>query len=256
MDKRFKIMIILVLMFITIYKPLKAEDIIYVDTRLLLCAHPLFEVFDYKTNRFKGTSSEFIHGGWDGVDAFIEEIKKKQDELLKTPETLKEKLKDVPLADRAKLERQYMLEKKEAENELQNMRMRVHYARQFPDVMGHTLDTAIAPQVNQITSDIRAIVVELKKKYKAKTVMDIADLLPLEYNFNSTELQNVPNMQKMFYNEPDKIDNVKFQKWLNEASLFWAKNWGIDCPVIPYGALDVRLESLQMLEERVRGIIR
>lgn len=233
-----------------------AEKIIFVDMRILMSAHPLFEVFDRHTNRFKGTSSEFIPGGWEGVDAYIEEIKKKQDELLKTPEKLKKKLKNTPLSDRMKLEREILQSKKKAEDELQTMKMRVHMAQQFPDVMGHTLDTAIAPQVNQMNSDMRAVIVELKKKYKANTVMDLTDLLPLEKKTEKRTSLLIKNMPWLIYNEPKKVDEKEFLSWLNEGADYWANEWGVDAPVIPYGAEDVRLESLKMLEERVRGIIK
>lgn len=235
---------------------LKAEDTIFIDMRLLISVHPLFDVFDVKTNRFKGTSSEFIDGGWEGVEAEIEKIKKRQDELLKSPEILKEKLKNVPISDRLKIEREYMLKKQIAEEELKSMKLRVHNARQFPEVMGRTIDNSIMTQINQIVIDIRSVILDLKNKYKAKTIIDISDLLPLN---NERYVKNsllVSNLHRSLWKKTNMLTYNQMQDWIKEASEYWAKTLGVDADIIPFGALDVRLESIKMLEERVKGIIK
>ena len=85
---------------------------LFLDTRLLVMAHPLFNVFDTASNRFKCTSSEPIDGGYQGVDEMVEQIKKLEDTLLMSSTRLKEELKTVPLRQRVAVERKFLAEKK------------------------------------------------------------------------------------------------------------------------------------------------
>ena len=48
---------------------------IFIDSRLMILAHPLFRAFDPKSKRFKGTSSESFQEDFDSQETFIQEIK-------------------------------------------------------------------------------------------------------------------------------------------------------------------------------------
>ena len=89
-------------------KPI-SNTAIFIDSRLMVMAHPLFKAFDPKTQRFKGTSSESFQEDFDSRLAFIQSTKDLGEELLKSPEKLKEKLKGVPFKDRINVEREFIL---------------------------------------------------------------------------------------------------------------------------------------------------
>ena len=99
---------------------------IFIDTRLMVMAHPLFKAFDPKTQRFKGTSSESFQEDFGSRLAFIQKTKDLGEELLKSPEKLKEKLKGVPFKDRINVEREFLLEKKMKESKLESMKRRIY----------------------------------------------------------------------------------------------------------------------------------
>lgn len=109
--------LILFLLFASLaVQPLLASGLncIMIDSRLLLMAHPVFNSFDSNINRFRGTSSEPIAGDLPGVEAVIEQTKKLQDELLKSSNVLREKLKSVPLTERITAEREFLAQKRDS----------------------------------------------------------------------------------------------------------------------------------------------
>ncbi|HNX74145.1 MAG TPA: hypothetical protein PLM07_02545 [Candidatus Rifleibacterium sp.] len=231
-----------------------AAETILVDTRLMLLAHPLFEKFDPVTGRFKGTSSEFIQGGQDGVDALIAEIKKINTWLLNSPKHLQEKLRLVALPDRMTAERAFLNEKRQAENRLATLQVRVYNARLVPGRPGVTHEASIIAQINEIGSDLRAVLKQLKERYDAKVIIDGAELLPIVKVQTSRSALLTQNLHRKIFKNEKSVNDKDFAAWLEEADNYWAGRLGLDARVVPVGARDVRLEAIKLMEERTKGL--
>ncbi len=154
-----------------------AGPAVFIDSRLLVLAHPLFSQFDSETGRFRNTSSEYVAGGQDGVDALVAEIQKLNRWLLDSAKNLQKKLREVPIPDRLAAEKEFLRQKREVEHKLAMMQRRAYNARLVPGRPGVTPDVSVFPQINEIAADIRTVVKTLKKQNRADVVMDIADLL-------------------------------------------------------------------------------
>lgn len=225
---------------------------VFLDTRLLVMVHPLFNAFDTNSGRFKGTSSEPIMGEYDGVEKVLEEVKKLQDHLLKSSERLRKELKTVPLTERISVERKFLAEKRELESKLEAMKMRVYMARLVPIKPGMTPYAAIYPQINDIMSAIRTVIKKIKEKYNTNVIIDIADLLPWAGNVKITQTLTENKHKQAFESKGDALPE-NYLEWLKEADQFWAAKLGVDAEIIPFGAVDVRLEAIKMMEEEVKG---
>lgn len=247
-----KLIIVFLFCFITLCCVAQTSKPVFLDTRLLLLAHPLFSVFDNGTGRFKGTSSEPILGEQEGIDKVLEKIKETGDYLLKSPKALREKLKTIPLTDRMAAERDFLAEKRMLEAKLEAMKMRVYMARLVPIQRGMTPYSSIYPQVNNIMGSIKNVIKTLKSKYKTDVVIDVADLLPWAAKPQMTA-SLMTNKHKEIYENKGKSLPENYLDWLGEADQYWASRLGVGSDVVPYGALDVRLEAIKLMEEEVRG---
>ncbi len=227
---------------------------IMVDTRLMLLAHPLFGNFNTTTGRFTGTSSEFVQGGQAGVDALVAEIKKLNEWLLNSPKNLLEKLHQVPLPERMAAERAFMAEKREIENRLAMLQIRSYNARLVPGRPGVTPDSSILPQINEINSDIRKVIQQLKEKYETRVVIDGGELLPIVKSSPAKNELLTQNLHRKLWKGQQPGENESFAEWLELADQYWAARLGLDAVVIPVGAKDVRLEAIKLIEERTKGL--
>lgn len=223
-----------------------------VDSRLLIMAHPLFDKFDSKTNRFLGTSSEPILGELAGIEAVVEQIKELQNQLLKSSKALREKLQNVPLTERLAVEREFLAQKKDMEAKLEAMKMRVYMARLVPIKMGMTPDSSIYTQINVITEDLRKVIKALKQKYNTNMVLDTTDLLPF-VPFKKPSSLLMSNMHKEAMEKKDTKINEELMEWYLEADEYWAARFGVDSQVVPYGAVDARLEAIKLMEQESEG---
>lgn len=242
-----------VLFFCFILASAMAEPIM-VDTRLMLIAHPLFDKFDTTTARFKGTSSEFTQGGQAGVDDLVAEIKKLNEWLLNSPKNLLEKLRQVPLPERMSAERAFMAEKREVESRVAMLQVRAYNARLVPGRPGVTPDASIFPQINEIGSDIRKVIQQLKEKYETRVVIDSAELLPIVKGSPAKSELLTANLHRKLWKGNRPGENENFAEWLELADQYWAARFGLDAMVIPVGARDVRLEAIKLIEERTKGL--
>ncbi|NLF95758.1 MAG: hypothetical protein GX569_03405 [Candidatus Riflebacteria bacterium] len=230
---------------------LLAGDPVMLDTRLLFLAHPLFAQFDCATNRFRNTPSEYVDGGQRGVDELVAEIQNIDKWLSQAPQILRERLKDVPLPDRMLVERNFLAEKREKEKRVGEMKMRAYMARLVPGQPGVTPAASIYPQVNQIMSDVRAVIKQLKERHQTELVIDVCDFLPVADPRGLRSELLVKNLHAGIWKN-DKPD-ARINEWLAEASEFWAGQLGVDAQIFPVGVTDVRLEAIKLLEERTKG---
>ncbi len=227
---------------------------IMVDTRLMLLAHPLFTKFDPQTARFRGTSSEFVEGGQEGVDQLVAEIRRLDAWLLDSPRHLREKLKNVPVPDRAAAERAFLTGKREVEAQLAMLQIRAYNARLVPGRPGVTPEASTMPQINEISADIRAVLRQLKDIHKTDVIIDTADLLPIVARPGATPASLAANLHSRIRKDPAIASSAEFALWLEEADNWWAAKLGLDADVIPVGAEDVRLEAVKLIEERTKGL--
>ncbi len=230
---------------------LSAGGPLMLDTRLLVLAHPLFRQFDSSMSRFRNTPSEFVDGGQAGVDRLVAEIQELDKWLSQAPQILRERLRDVPLPDRMLVERNFLAEKREKEKQIADMKMRAYMARLVPGQPGVTPASSIYPQINQIMADIRFVIRQIKERYKSELVIDVSDLLPVADDRGLRSGLLVKNLHANLWN--GKSADPAMLEWLDEASEFWAGQFGMDAPIFPFGVTDVRLEAVKLLEERTKG---
>jgi hypothetical protein len=231
-----------------------AAQPLMIDSRLMLLAHPLFERFDTETGRFRGTASEYVAGGQEGVDKLIAEIKQLNAWLLNSPKNLQEKLGQVPLPERIAAEREFLAEKREIESRVASLQMRIYNARLVPGRPGVTPEASTLPQINEISSDIRVVLKQLKEKYKTDVVIDSAELLPIIRLQPARSQLLLQNLHSKMFKGQELAENEDFLAWLAEADNYWAERHGLDANVIPVGARDVRLEAIKLVEERTKGL--
>ena len=237
-------------------EPTKAVDTpkaIFIDSRLMVLVHPLFNAYDTSTGRFKGTPSEPLIKYKGERKEFAEKTKKLEEELLKSSEELKNNLKKVPFKDRLMIERKYIEEKKEKEAKLEAMKARVYYSKLVPTHRGMTRYNSIYPECAKIKDTIFKIVNNLKKKYNTEIVIDVADLLPITPTNEKKVVVFDDSTIKNYYNK--KNEGKDLSQFVRKADAYWADKFGIDADVIPFGAVDVRLEAIKLMEEEVKGYI-
>lgn len=228
-----------------------AAEPVLVDTRLLLLAHPLFSQFDAETGRFRNTPSEYVDGGQVGVDALVVEIQQFDEWILRSPQILRERLKDVPLPDRMAVERNFLSEKREKEKSLAAMKMRAYMARMVPGRPGVTPDSSIYPQINQIMADVRAVIKSVKERHSAEIVIDACDFLPVADTSGIRPELLVQNLHFNLWKGKSADDRIL--EWFAAADNYWAGQMGMDAQIFPVGVTDVRLEAIKLLEERTKG---
>lgn len=226
---------------------------IFIDSRLMVLAHPLFRAFDPKTQRFKGTSSESFQEDFGSRSSFVQATKDLEDELLKFPEKLKEKLKSVPFKDRFNAEREFLLEKKLKESKLEYMKRRIYLSRLVPTKDGMTPYMSIYPQCRDLADAIRKVTELLKTKYKTEVVIDVANILPYvaKQKVIQHELRN--NILRDAYQKQSNVSQEELSKFVKAANSYWASKLGMNADIIPIGAIDVRLEAVKLMKEEGKG---
>ena len=222
---------------------------IFIDSRLLVLAHPLFRAFDPKTGRFKGTPSEPFINDIESRKEFIDKIKKIEDYLLKSPENLKNKLQKIPFKDRIAAEREYLIEKRILEAKLKVMKQRVYFSNKEPLCDGMTPNMSIYPQCCDIVDSVYEISNELKKKYNTQIVIDVANILPIIKPKRSNNIQ-IDNILKEAYKKDSALSSEDIKEWIKKADCYWGEKLGIDADIVPFGAIDTRLESVKLMEEK------
>lgn len=226
---------------------------IFIDSRLMVLAHPLFKAFDPKSKRFKGTSSESFEEDFGSRQAFVQKIKDTEDELLKSPERLKEKLKGVPFKDRINTEREFLLEKKLKESKVEYMKRRVYFSKLVPTKDGMTPYESIYLQCRDLTEALKKVTDLLKVKYKTEVVIDVANIFPYSEKLRVRQPELRKNILKDIYQKESKVSAEDFSQWIKAASFYWAATQGMDADIIPVGAKDVRLEAIKLMEEEGKG---
>lgn len=225
------------------------QNALVVDTRLLIAAHPLLKDYDSQFHRFRGTPSEPILGGVAGLEAFKMEIDRLETELKNSSSILQRTIQDSKPDSRIFQEKRFLEEKKSKEQLLNIMKNRLYLANILPGRPGFTPNNSIYPQVRQMLADIRNVLKKLQYKYSTSMVIDISGICPIIKNDNTVSPLLTQNLHFSFWG--GGTARPETNSWIREAKEFWAKK-EFGSFVVPYGGVDVRLESIKLLEE-VKG---
>lgn len=232
--------------------PAAAQDapvpngVVYVDTRLLLLAHPLFHQLDEKTRRFTNTSSEPVLGE-EGVRRLIQKLDQLQKTYDQLPAVWQKRISEAPVAERKALEQTYLAEKAALQERLSSVRRRRWAVVAIPGREGVSEPASIISQLNVICGDIRDTLRDLRQSTQAGLILDISSLMPAgSAPINDARLHG--NYLAGFVRGSHQIEDV--MPWLKEARKFWLNHSRISTPVI-VGAYDARLDAVQLLIKRV-----
>lgn len=227
------------------------SKVIFVDTRTMLLAHPLFHKFDVTTRRFAGTRSEPVQGE-SGRKMIAAELKSYKRAFHKFEKNWADKLSRASGNMRVRLEKQYLSNKARFEKKISEVRQRYWATATIPSVPGLTEPASIVTQVNQISKDIRDSLVKLKNKTGADMVIDISSLMPdqeITYKIELVQANYLSHFKAGTLKTSEIID------WVIEAREYWLKHGKIYSPVIS-GALDKRVEAVELLIRHCRGLER
>jgi hypothetical protein len=222
---------------------------IFLDTRLLVAAHPLMKDYDHITHRFRGSPSEPIEGGQPALEELQAQIQRLEKNGVGGASNLPRMLENAPAAARARLEKEYLASKKGRSNELSDMKQRLYFAMQIPGRPGVTPVNSIFPEIQEILGDVKGVVAALQRKYQAPLVIDISSLYAYPPRDNLKTQLLLQNQHFNFWR--GKTDHPDSLGWIKEAKDFLGKQ-GDGALVVPFGAVDVRLESVKLLEENLR----
>lgn len=227
-----------------------AQNAIFIDSRLLVLAHPLARQYDSKSHRFRGTPSEPLLGGFETMARLKEEVEIIEAELKNFSKHMRETLGKTSPKERSKVESELLRRKKESEAFVGNSKLRLYNANLVPGQPGVTSHDTILPQTREVQRDMKNVIQSLQKKYKASLVIDISNLFPISANrSNARSSLLLKNHHFGFWH--GNTDHSEAIEWLREAGDYWHEQDDGES-VIPFGALDVRLESIELMEQLTR----
>ncbi|MBI3039135.1 hypothetical protein HYY75_08825 [bacterium] len=230
---------------------LSSGEVVFVDIRLMAFSHPLFKNFDPKTRRFIESASDpqlVRKEGFAGLKKNVEKVTKELENLSKT---WGPKFKGSP-NERKEVEKQFLEKRKNLENTLEFLNEQLFYVKELPGVPAFSEHRSILPQVRKISQDIKDAILELKKRVRAKIVLDVSSLFPYLQEEVDTRIlfnQTIPN----FWRE-NVVESKTGQvfTWLIEAKKFWL-NSDDSIKTIPFGVVDYRLTAVEILSEILKN---
>ena len=231
--------------------PVLGQTAIVVDTRLMLLAHPTVHQFDPAARKFRETSSEPVADGEAGVEELKREIARLRRQVGKSLEELSARSSRTSGKELSRLEKAFLEKRKALENKISRLETRLNEVTGVPGQIGQTGYSAIVPQVNAVSRELRAVLLDLAKARKAETVIDISSLAPLtpgelppcDFNVVSRNLHAA-----LFFKRP--FDRAQLKSWLQEAKNYWPVRDFRWVDPVPFGAVDLRNEAAQMTEKR------
>lgn len=229
--------------------PKEKATALFIDSRLVLMAHPIFSSFDPSTRRFLETESDpsLIRTiGQEGV-------KKKADaleaQIKKLTESWKKKISRAKFQDVKKLETQFFAEKKSLEKDLEILRGQLKAVKVFPDRPAFSELRAIIPTIEKISLAVRQTLIKLKDLYQADLVFDVAPLLPKKQIDVNTSILSGYSIKSIWKNKSGELPE-NFLQWAGEARNYWANQDVFAVPVV-CGARDCRLEAVKIIKQMV-----
>lgn len=226
------------------------QHVSFVDTRLLLLAHPLFRQFSAETGRFSGTPSEPVLDGESGIKRIESELAAVRLKHAGLPAAWAQRFaaKQSP-AERKATEEAFIAEQKKLAESVRTLEERLVQLRGVPGRPGLTLNMSMAGQAKTIASDIRTAIARVKATSPG-TVIDISPLMPDRAPSFATEIV-YSNLNFQFWRAAFTPDE-KAVSWLDNAKRFLAAKHPIFLPVV-HGGIDARLDAVKFLEQTTGG---
>ncbi|MBP7635261.1 hypothetical protein KBA41_13930 [Candidatus Ozemobacteraceae bacterium] len=226
------------------------QQISFVDTRLLLLAHPLFRQFSAETCRFSGTPSEPVRDGEAGIKRIESELAVVRQKHAGLPAAWAQRLaaKQSP-GKRKATEEAFIAEQKKLAECVRMLEERLIQLRGVPGRPGLTLNISMIGQVNTIARDIRAAI----SRVKAGSPGPVIDISPLMPDGTPTYASEVvySNLNFQFWRAAFTPDENAVT-WLDNAKRFLAAKHPLFLPVV-HGGIDARLDAVKFLEQATGG---
>lgn len=223
-----------------------AEPVVFVDSRLMVLAHPITQRFDPVARRFFDTSSEHVLGGMEGMQGLEGErtdLQRQLDGL--TPEYAR-RMSGTGTSERKRLEKELLQKRREIQSRIEMLQKRKEEARSVPEQPGMTSGRSILPQVQEIVDAIRQALQQIQIQRKASVVIDIAPLLPgAVLNIDTAML--FTNRHFGFWRGTAAPTGENLE-WIRNARSFLFQE-GKTLPPVVYGAGDARIDALNLVQQ-------
>ena len=224
------------------------ENVIVVDSRAMLLAHPLFQRFNPESGRFNGTRSEPVLG--EAERNFIKaDLESNLLAFARFKKEWSDKLGKLNGRDRIRMENRFLKEKAQFSQRIGEIRQRYWATASIPGVYGATEPASVITQVYQISKDIRNSLQNLKKRYNAQLVIDVASLLPARALPCKIDLVQA---NLLHYVNSGHAPTQQTLEWIKEARNYWFNNGNIFNPVI-IGGDDKRQEAVEEMLRQSQG---
>lgn len=226
------------------------QQVKFIDTRLLLLAHPLYRQFSADTARFSNTPSEPVPDGEDGIRRVESELSSVQLEYAGLPGKWAQRLSaKMGKSERKSTEEAFIAEQKRLQEKSRMLEDRLRQLRGVPGRPGLTNNMSMAGQVITIARDIRATIARLKTGFNG-VVMDISPLMPDRAPDVDTKIV-YSNMNFQLWRASSTPDGNAVA-WLDNAKRFLYARHQPLLPVV-YGGIDARVEAVKILEQVTGG---
>lgn len=227
----------------------------FIDSRLLLLAHPVFRTLDPETRRFAGISAPSSH-----LDLEIRQAESALAALHTRLNTASGSFR-VSYAsartpqDRRKAEESFWNERNSIQKDIESARARLQVLKQSTKTKsgaGVTPADSLLPSILDIQQDIVSVVNQLAASRKLRAVLDSAALAPFALPPAPEESVLHTTLQRdFFYGDPGRFNSAQFNAWLEQARRYWHIRLPDSCSR-PFhgGAADLRAESVKALLEK------
>ena len=231
--------------------PKEKASALFIDSRLVLMAHPIFSSFDPSTRRFLDTESDpsLIRTiGQEGVKKKVDAL---EAQIKKQTESWKKKISQAKFKDVKKLETQFFAEKRGLDKDLEILRGQLKTVKVFPERPAFSELRTIIPSIEKISLAVRHTLVKLKDLYQADLVFDVAPLLPKKQIDVNTSILSGYSIKSIWKKKSGELPE-NFLQWVGEARNYWANQDVFAVPVV-CGAKDCRLEAVKIIKQAETG---
>ncbi|HOY67432.1 MAG TPA: hypothetical protein PLP29_11115 [Candidatus Ozemobacteraceae bacterium] len=240
----------LLLLILALGVPAQGQQVKFIDTRLLLLAHPLFRQFSADTGRFAGTPSEPVSDGEEGIRRVQAELEAKRQEQAALPAAWAKRFSaKLSREERTAAEEAFLAEQRKLQDRIKVLEERLVQLRGVHGRPGLTSNVSMVGQAKTIANDLRAVISRLRSG-SGGAVIDISPLLPDRPAAPDTRIVYT-NLNFQLWRGPFQADD-KTVAWLEHAKRFLG-TWHQPLLPVVYGGADARLEAVKHLEQITGG---
>ena len=229
-----------------------AQSVGFVDSRLLLWAHPVFRTLNLETHRFAGVSAPSGQ-----LDAELAQTEQALSELQKRSSAASGTFRTAYAAartadERRRAEETFWVERNTIQKNIETARARLavlQQSRKTESGAGVTPADSLIPAITDIRRDITDVVARLAMAGKLRAVLDAAALAPLRLPPPPEEsvLHSTPH-REFFTGDPARFQADRFAAWLDQARRYWHHRLPGPCSRPFHGSVaDLRGASVQLL---------